>query len=276
MQPAGHSGHHPFEAETAPVRSDYEEVMLNASSISVVLDAYRPERAALVGLLKGLSPGDWARSTECPIYSIKGITTHILGDDLSLLSRQRDCSEPGTSLVASELLGADFRALLDAFNDRWVAAATFLSTEVLVELLAIAGEWTALYYEDVDPEMPGEPVRLFGGRQGSGSPFWHAIAREYLERWIHHSQIRRALNLGALAERSILEVGIQVVAAIGRVEPGIPVNLDGVWTLGPVTLGPAQQTADILTRGFTAQEIQQLTAGPSVAVTLMAELAGRP
>ena len=63
--------------------------MLDAVSIRVVLEAYRPERSALLGLLNGLSPGDFGCSTECPEYTVKGVATHILGDDLSLLSRRR-------------------------------------------------------------------------------------------------------------------------------------------------------------------------------------------
>jgi uncharacterized protein (TIGR03083 family) len=61
--------------------------MIDAGSISVVLDVLRPERAALLELLEGLDPDAWSRPTECPAYSVKGIATHVLGDDLSLLSR---------------------------------------------------------------------------------------------------------------------------------------------------------------------------------------------
>lgn len=249
--------------------------MLSGSSISLVLEAYRPERIALVRLLDGLSTSDWDRPSECPAYDIKGIATHILGDDLSLLSRQRDGSEPGTALVAAELAGADLRTLLDTFNDRWVNAARFLSHQLLVELLALTGEWTATYYEDVDPESPGESVGSFGGKRGSSSPFWHAIVREYMERWIHHSQIRRALGLGSLADRPFLEVGIEVVAAIGHVEPGIPRTENGAWSLGPVVLGRAQLASDILTRGFTAEEVRQLSTGPAEAVAFLSSIAGR-
>jgi hypothetical protein len=81
---------------------------------------------------------------------------------------------------------ADFRTLLDTFNDQWVVAARLLSTELLTELLRLTGEWTVTYYETVDPEAPGESVGLFGAGQDATSPFWQAIAREYLERWIHH------------------------------------------------------------------------------------------
>src|SRR5207237_235870 len=147
--------------------------------------------------------------------------THVLGDDLSLLSRQRDGAVPGLLLLADELAGADFRTLLDTFNDRWVAAARFLSPDLLIDLLRLCGEWTATYYETVDPEAPGEPVGLFGAAPNASSPFWQAIAREYLERWIHHSQIRRALGLPSLGDRQFLVPGVQVCAAIARMDPVI-------------------------------------------------------
>jgi len=250
--------------------------MLDASSISVVLNVYRPERADLLELLGGLSGEDWQRPTECPAYTVRGVATHVLGDDLSLLSRQRDGAKDGVSLVAAGLPGADFRTLLDTFNDRWVAAAEFLSTELLVELLRLTGEWTAVYYAAVDPEAPGEAVGLFGAQQEDTSPFWQAIAREYLERWIHHSQIRRALGISSLAEQRFLVPGIEVASAIARMEPGIPTSPNETWTLGPVVLGPAQQAADILTRAHTSDEVRELVGGPADIVALFAAVAGRP
>ena len=92
-------------------------VMLNSSSISVVLDTYRPERDALVEFLASLAVDDWTQPTECPAYPVKGIATHVLGDDLSLLSRQRNGAVQGLVYMADELPGADFRTLLDGFND---------------------------------------------------------------------------------------------------------------------------------------------------------------
>ena len=248
--------------------------MIGATSIGVVLDAYRPERAALLGLLGGLDPGQWALPTECPAYTVKGIATHVLGDDLSLLSRQRDGAEQGTSLLGQELPGADLATVLDAFNDRWVAAAAFLSTDLLRELLGLTGEWTEDYYREVEPAAPGEPVGLFGAREGT-SPFWHALAREYMERWAHHSQIRRALGLGSLAEEPFVRVGVEVAAAAARVEPGIPDASDGPWALGPLVLGDARQTADVLTRAHRAAELRTLVSGPPEFVELFATVAGR-
>jgi uncharacterized protein (TIGR03083 family) len=77
--------------------------VIDAASISVVLDVLQPERAALLALLEGLRPDDWQRPTECPAYTVKGIATHVLGDDLSLLSRQRDAAQNGLSQLAPEL-----------------------------------------------------------------------------------------------------------------------------------------------------------------------------
>ena len=80
--------------------------MLDASSIGTILEVYRPERSTLTSLLEGLGPDEWGRSTECPAYSVKGVAMHILGDDLSLLSRQRDQAENGLSLLLPELPGS--------------------------------------------------------------------------------------------------------------------------------------------------------------------------
>ncbi|HTT86424.1 MAG TPA: maleylpyruvate isomerase N-terminal domain-containing protein, partial [Acidimicrobiales bacterium] len=230
--------------------------MLGASSISLVLDAYMPERTALVDLLEGLTDDEWQASTECPAYTVHGVAAHILGDDLSLLSRQRDGAVDGVSLLAPELPDADFRVRLDTFNDRWVATARFLSGRTLTELLHVAGIWTEQYYRSVDPEGPGEPVGLFGAQRGEPSPLWQAIAREYLERWIHHSQIRRALGRSSLAERRFLSPGVEVAAAIAGLEPGIPASPEGTWSMGPLTLGGAQQTADVLTRAHPADVVR--------------------
>ena len=249
--------------------------MIDASSIDVVLDAYRPERAALLDLLGGLEAPAWGLPTECPAYTVKGIATHVLGDDLSLLSRQRDGAEQGLSLLAPEMPGADLETRLNAFNDRWVAAAGFLSAELLLELLRLAGEWTEAYYRQVDPTAPGEAVGLFGVARGSTSPFWHAIAREYMERWVHHSQIRRALGLGSLSEEPFVRVGVEVAAAAARVEPGIPEEPGGTWGLGPLVLGDARQTADVLTRAHRAAELRTLVRGPAEFVDLFAAVAGR-
>jgi uncharacterized protein (TIGR03083 family) len=252
---------------------------IDGSSISSVLDVYLPERALLIELLGSLDGEQWELPTECPAYSVKGIASHILGDDLSLLSRQRDGAVQGLVLIAERMPGADFRELLDGFNDQWVEAARFLSPALLLELLDLAGRWTHRYYCDVDPNAPGEPVPLFGVALGDSSPFWHAIAREYLERWAHHSQIRRALGLGSLADSPFLDIGHEIIATVAGAPTGddeIDVaGADRTWAIGPLVLGARQQTADILTLGHRAAEVAALVRGPGDLVDLFAARIGR-
>ena len=251
---------------------------IDDSTISAVLNVYLPERARLIALLGGLDDEQWALPTECPAYSVKGIATHILGDDLSLLSRQRDGAVQGLLLIAERMPGADFRELLDGFNDQWVEAARFLSPPLLLHLLDLVGQWTHRYYRDIDPNTPGEPVPLFGVPFGESSPFWHAIAREYLERWAHHSQIRRALGLGSLADAPFLDVGHEIIATVAGAPTGegrVPADSDTPWSIGPLILGTRQQAADILTLGHSAAEVTALVGGPNDLVNQFAARVGR-
>ena len=161
-----------------------------------VVDVLPLERAELCRLLATVNEEQWAMPTECPAWTVKGIALHVLGDDLSLLARQRDAEAPSllteTSLPSWD--GAPV-SVLDHFNERWVYASRFLSPELLIELLRLAGEWTYAWYSTVDPQRLGEEVVLF--TPGKPSPYWAITAREYLERWVHHLQIRRALGLPA-------------------------------------------------------------------------------
>ena len=173
----------------------------------VVLDVLPVERSAFVELLRALDDDDWRRPTECPAYDVQGVATHVLGDDLSLLSRQRDSAAPGLLAVLEP--GDDFRTALDRFNDRWVEAAHFFSPAVLVELLAITGDWTAEWYRAVDLESLGEPVGFFGSRDPS--PYWQIAAREYVERWVHQHQVRRAVGRPNLDDTALLRPAIAAV-----------------------------------------------------------------
>src|SRR5262249_55985016 len=151
----------------------------------------RPERASLLTLLGGMSASDWERPTECLAWSVKGLALHILGDDLSLLARQRDESTNSLLLYAQDHPGLGFRELLDGFNEQWVTAATFLSHALVIELLRLVGEWSDTFYCEVELHTDSqEPVGFFASDQPS--PYWQVIAREYVERVVHQSQIRRA------------------------------------------------------------------------------------
>ena len=172
----------------------------------------RRERAELVGLLRDLGEADWARPTECPAWTVKQVALHLLGDDLSLLSRQRDAGPQGLILYAEDHPGDDFRQLLDGFNEQWVTASTFISTDLVTTLLELTGEWTATFYETVDLASLGEPVGFFGSTESS--PYWQIAGREFVERWVHQHQIRRAVAAPDLGDDALAAVGTVFVTSI--------------------------------------------------------------
>jgi len=146
---------------------------------------------------------------------VKGIALHVLGDDLSLLARQRDEEAPGVSISP----GAGFDDLfvaLDRFNERWVEATSFLSPPMVIELLRLSGEWTQHFYGTVDADRCGEAVPWIGP---DPAPYWLLAAREYWERWIHQLQIRRAVGRIALHEPRF------VIPAVAVAMRGFPQGL---------------------------------------------------
>jgi hypothetical protein len=241
-----------------------------------------PERAVLLELLGGLSASDWERATECPAWNVKGIALHILGDDLSLLTRQRDASTDSLTLFAQDHPGLRFRALLDGFNEHWVSAARFFSTDLVIGLLRLVGEWSDAFYRDVDlTAISREPVGFFA--EDTPSPYWQVIAREYAERFTHQSQIRRAVDAPELDGELVTgaaRVAAHVLAAWLRdyaPTAGTTIAIDfgptGSWTWHreanhwSVISGVAQPTARLtvtaqrtvamLSRGLTEAEADE-------------------
>jgi uncharacterized protein (TIGR03083 family) len=178
-----------------------------------VVPLLQPERAVLIELLEGLTAAEWDLPTECPAWTVKGIALHVLGDDFSLLSRQRDAATDGLALWAPRHPGVDFRTLLDTFNEDWVDAARFFSTGVLIDLLRASGELTHAWYAGVGGETLGEPVPFVGW---DPAPYWMIAAREHLERWVHQQQIRRAVGQVEWVD------DVHLRAAIGAVMRGFP------------------------------------------------------
>lgn len=195
------------------------------------------ERARLLDLLRTLEPPEWDRPTECPAWTVKGIVTHLLGDDLSILSRQRDGV---ASAVAAAEPGAARNDALDRFNQEWVLAASFLSVDVLLDLLGTVGAQVHAWYASVDPERLGETIQWMSP---DPAPYRVLAAREYLERWVHHQQIRRALDRPAFSDaaHSVPAVAVAMLgfpqaltllpAADGTsIVVAIP-DADSAWTL---------------------------------------------
>jgi uncharacterized protein (TIGR03083 family) len=151
-----------------------------------VLDLFLPERAALVDLLTGLAPGDWMLPTVCAGWSVHDVALHILGGDLTNISRRRD-----EFLVTSPNEGEDFVAFINRINEQWVDAARRLSPRVIIDLLRLTGPQLHAYFSTLDLDALG------GGVSWAGldpAPVWLDVAREYTERWLHQQHIRLATS----------------------------------------------------------------------------------
>lgn len=242
------------------------------------------ERDAFLTLLSDLEPREWAAPTECPAWNVQGIALHVLGDDLSLLSRQRDEAPNGLVFVAADMPGLGFRELLDEFNERWVRTARFFGTPLIVELLRVTGAWTAEFYRRVPADLLGEPVPWVGPEPAT---YWMIAAREYAERWIHHCQIARAVDRAVPASEHFV---VPAVAALMHgfpnamnvvdTEPGAAVTVavaSHAWTVSRDETGWSLQdgapdaptvrvvlslaeAAGLFSRGLTAEQIRQLRA----------------
>lgn len=162
-------------------------------------DRFPGLRAELIALLRGLSPEEWNRETVCSGWSVKDIAAHLLADDLGRLSWGRDGFVSPTfaaGLYLDTLPG--FIQAIDRQNELWVAAARRFSPALLLELLAVSGEWTDAYFLGLDLEAIGMPVNWAGPEP---APVWLDVAREYTERWVHQQQIRDAAGKPGLRER---------------------------------------------------------------------------
>jgi uncharacterized protein (TIGR03083 family) len=147
------------------------------------------ERARLTELLRGLQPADWDRPSPCPGWTVLGLCCHLVGDDLSVLSRHRDDyrGTPGPPDDAGE---AEFVAWLDDLQAEWVRAARRLSPRVVTDLLEWAGPQVADMVRGQDPRARTGDVSWAGGLV----PAWLDQARELSEYWIHRQQLLQALG----------------------------------------------------------------------------------
>jgi uncharacterized protein (TIGR03083 family) len=147
------------------------------------------ERARLGELLAGLGPADWDRPSPCPGWTVLGLCSHLVGDDLGFIARHRD-SHFGTPAPDNATEG-EFVAWLDNLQDEWVRAARRLSPRIAADLLEWAGPQVAETMRGQDPRARTAGVSW----AGTGPvPAWLNQARELSEYWIHRQQLLQALG----------------------------------------------------------------------------------
>lgn len=147
----------------------------------------------LIRLLSSLSAEDWQKPTACPLWSVKDIALHLLGGDMSILSRKRDAYSTGGPINNwRELV-----ALINDINATWVKATRGLSPRLLCDLLRFTGTQVCEYFKSLDPFAIEGAVEWASDKP---APVWLDLAREYTERWHHQQQIRDAVSKPGLKE----------------------------------------------------------------------------
>jgi uncharacterized protein (TIGR03083 family) len=147
------------------------------------------ERARLNELLASLGPADWDRPSPCPGWTVLGLSSHLVGDDLGFLARHRDghFGTPGPDGAGE----SEFVAWLDDLQDEWVRAARRLSPRIVADLLEWAGPQMAGTMRGEDPRARTADVSW----AGTGPvPAWLNQARELSEYWIHRQQLLQAVG----------------------------------------------------------------------------------
>ncbi len=161
-----------------------------------VLDLFAEEREALLALLAGLTDEEWGQSTACAGWSVCDVVRHLLGGDLTNLSRRRDGYN-----VPSPAPGEPIVAFINRVNEEWMRAARRLSPRLLVDLLGFSGPPLFAYFASLDLSALGGPVSWAGP---DPAPVWLDVAREYTERWHHQQHIRDAVGKPGLTDRRLM------------------------------------------------------------------------
>jgi hypothetical protein len=224
------------------------------------------------------------------------VAAHLLGDDIGRLSWGRD-DYVNPAFAADLDIGTlpGLVAAIDRQNAVWSAGAQRMSPRVIVDLLALTGEWTQAYFASLDLDASGMPVDWAGPEP---APVWLDVAREYTERWHHQQHIRDAAGKPGLKEREwfspVLDTFVRGVArplaAVGApVGTALRLTITGDaggewialrdetgWVLGhaPALVATASVTLDqetawrLFTKGITRDEARQRAAiagDPSLA-----------
>ena len=159
----------------------------------MVIDLFPEILDELLSLLSGLSAEEWAKPTACPSWSVKDVALHLLGDDIGILSRQRDGFSSDLPVQGWE----ELVALINTGNETWVQTTRGISSRLLCELLGFTGPQVHEYLSSVDPNSIGGPVSWAGP---DPAPVWLDLAREYTERWHHQQHIRDAVDRPGLKQ----------------------------------------------------------------------------
>ena len=153
----------------------------------------------LIGLLRSLTPEEWAHSTIAKKWTVKDIAAHLLDGNIRTLSLSRD-----QHLLIPPVAIDEYRDLVNYLNDlnaQWVTAMKRVSPGMLTDWLESTGKQYCAYLATLDPGATAIFSVAWAGETVSKN--WFHIAREYSEKFIHQLQIRHALDKPGLITKEL-------------------------------------------------------------------------
>ncbi|MDE3161836.1 MAG: maleylpyruvate isomerase N-terminal domain-containing protein [Acidobacteriota bacterium] len=143
----------------------------------------------LIDLLQLLSAQEWDIQTIAPRWKVRDAAAHLLDTALRKLSLVRDSWFVENSHPCSP---PEVIALVNRLNEEGVTVYRRLSPPVLIEMMSIACNQSAIFHESLDPFAPATFNVSWAGEDVSLN--WFDTARELTERWHHQQQIRLATD----------------------------------------------------------------------------------
>lgn len=221
------------------------------------------ERRRLLAFLEGLTPAQWVAPSAAPGWTVRDLALHLLDDDLTWLSHQRDGS---TAALVDMSDRRRFVELLAAKNQRWVDAARGFSPRVVIDLLGWAGDQVDAFHARCD--LRGEGWVSWASSQPV--PFWFNLAQEFTERWVHQQQMREAVGRVENHADHLPEVLRTFVWAVPH-QLGQPT--DAATSLEVTVAGVACWTLTSNGGGWVMEE--RTATNPTATVTLSPDAAWR-
>src|SRR3954471_13380655 len=148
---------------------------------------FAPLHRELIALLRGLTPDQWERPTVAGAWRVRDVAAHLLDGMLRKLSRRRPAGRPGAVPAPS------YEEIVTMLNDLNASGVVYWqrhSTEVITDVLELAGLQVAALVESLDPHAAADISVAWAGEETSEN--WMDIGREYTEWWHHQMQIRGA------------------------------------------------------------------------------------
>lgn len=192
---------------------------------------FADERARLIELLDTFEPGDWLLPSPCPEWTVLDLCAHLVGDDVSLVSRHRD-GYLGTP-APDGLAEPQFIEWLDELQMEWVRAARRLSPRLVIELLGWLAPQLVGAMRGQDPTDRSASVSW---ASTDAVPIWVDQVRELSEYWIHRQQLLTAVDrpsdldaptLGAIFEGFRWAYPYRLNAIASMPDDTVTIEIDG-------------------------------------------------